>query len=112
MYNSHTAPLFHIHGFLNIEQIKKIQISEFMFKFNRGLLPKAFSTYFVMVSDIHAHLTRSAKDYRVTFSRTNIRSFSIKTTGPNIWNDLPSHLRDASNLYSFKKLLRTDPIES
>src|SRR6218665_1156145 len=89
-----------MYGFLNIEQIKKFQISEFMFKFNRGLLPKVFSTYFVMVSDIHTHLTRSAKDYRVTFSRTNIRSFSIKATGPNIWNDLPSHLRDASNLYS------------
>src|SRR6218665_2930891 len=65
------------------------------------------STYFVMVSDIHTHLTRWAKDYRVTFSRTNIHCFLIKTTGPNIWNDLPSHLRDASNLYSFKKLLRT-----
>src|SRR6218665_861649 len=96
-----------MHGFLNIEQIKKIEISEFMFRFNQGLLPKAFSTYFMMVSDIHTHLARSAKDYRVTFSRTNIRSFSIKTTGPNIWNDLPSHLRDASNIYSFKKLLRT-----
>src|SRR6218665_1906269 len=59
-YNFHTAPLFHMHGFLNIEQIKKFQISEFMFKFNRGLLPKVFSTYFVMVSDIHTHLTRSA----------------------------------------------------
>jgi len=73
-----------MHGFLNIEQIKKFQIYEFMFKFNQGLLPKAFSTCFVMVSDIHTHLTRSAKDYRVTFSWTNIRSFSIKTTGPNI----------------------------
>ena len=85
-------------AFLNIEQIKKFQISEFMFKFNWGLLPKAFSTYFMMVSDIHAHLTRLAKDYRVTFSQTNIRSFSIKATGPNIWNNLPSHLHDASNL--------------
>src|SRR6218665_3174836 len=27
--------------------------------------------------------TRSAKDYRVTFSRTKIRSFLIKATGPN-----------------------------
>src|SRR6218665_849667 len=81
-----------MHGFLNIEQIKKFLISDFVFKFNRGLLPKAFSTYFVMALDIHAYLTRSARDYRVTFSRTNIRSFSIKTTVPNIWNDLPSHL--------------------
>src|SRR6218665_987432 len=96
-----------MHGFLNIEQITKFQISEFIFKFNRRLLPKAFSTYFVMFSDIHTHFTRSAKVYRVTFSRTIIRSFSIKPTGPNIWNDLPSHLRDASNPYSFKKLLRT-----
>jgi len=102
----------HMHGFLTIEQIKKIQISEFMFRFNRDLLPKAFSTYFMMVFDIYTHLTRLAKDYRVTFSRTNIRSFSIKTTGSNIWNNLPSHQRDASNIYSFKKLLRTTLLNS
>jgi len=71
------------------------------------IIPKTFSTYFVMVSDIYTQLTRTAKDYRVTFSWTNIRSFSIKTTGPNIWNDLPSHLSDAPNLYSIKNLLRT-----
>src|SRR6218665_2272754 len=83
LYNSHTAPLYHMHGFLNIEQIKEFQISEFMFRLNLGLLPKAFSTYmyFMMVSYIHTHLTRLAKDYRVTFSRINIRSFSIKQLG-------------------------------
>src|SRR6218665_3550293 len=37
--------------------------------------------HIAQISDIHTHLTRSAKDYRVTLSRTNIRSFSIKTTG-------------------------------
>ena len=47
-------------------------------------------------------------DYRVDFTRTNTRRFSMKITGPNIWNDLPAdiHVRGASNLYSFKRLLR------
>jgi len=54
-----------MHDFVNMEQIKNYKNFEFMFRFNRGLLPNAFSTYFVMVSDINTHLTTLAKDCRV-----------------------------------------------
>ena len=78
-----------------------------MFCFNRGQLPKAFSNYFEVVSQVHSHYTRRVNDYRVDFARgTNTHKFSMKITGPNIWNDLPADIRGASNLYSFKRLLR------
>ena len=79
-----------------------------MFRFNWDQLPKAFPNYFEVVAQVHSHFTRRVNDYRVDFTRTNTRRFSMKIAGPNIWNDLPADigLRGASNLYSFKRLLR------
>ena len=74
-------------------------------KVNRGQSPYAFSNYFEVFSQVHSHFTRRVNDYRVDFARTNSRRFSMKITGPNIWNDLPADIRRASNSYSFKRLL-------
>src|SRR6218665_4043710 len=103
--NSHTSHMFQKHSILKIDKIKIYQTSEFMFRFNRGQLPKAFSSYFEMVSQVHSHFTRRVNDYRVDFARMNTRRFFMKIAGPNIWNDLPADIRSASNLYSFKRLL-------
>src|SRR6218665_1154921 len=70
----------------------------------RGQLPKAFYNYFEVVSRVHSHFSRRVNDYRVDFARTNTRRFSMKIAGPNIWNDLPADICDASNLYSFRLL--------
>jgi len=77
-----------------------------MFRFNWDQLPKAFPNYFEVVAQVHSHFTRRVNDYRVDFTRTNTRRFSTKIAGPNIWNDLPADICGASNLYSFKRLLR------
>ena len=78
-----------------------------MFRFNRGKLPKEFSNYLEVVSQVHSHFTRRVNDYlKNRFSRTNTRGFSMKIAGPNIWNDLPADICGSSNLYCFKRLLR------
>ena len=76
-----------------------------MFRFNRGQLPKTFSNYFEVVSEVYFHFTRRVKDFRIDFARTNTHRFSMKIAGSNIWNDLPADICGASNLYSFKRLL-------
>src|SRR6218665_1522869 len=99
--------MFRKHSILKIDRIKIYQTSEFILRFNRGQLPKAFSNYFEVVSEVHSHFTRRVNDYRIDFARTNTRRFSMKIAGPNIWNDLPADINyGASNLYSFKRLLR------
>src|SRR6218665_653199 len=105
-YNSHTSHMFRKHSILKVDQIKIYQTSEFMFRFNRGQLPKAFPNYFEVVSQVHSHYTRRVNDYKVDFVRTNTRRFSMKITSPNIWNDLPADICGVSNMYSFKRLLR------
>ena len=102
----HTAPLFSILKLLNIEQIKTVQIGEFLYRYEHGLLPLAFRGFFQHGTEIHSYQTRNAKAFRPVFAHTNTRLFSIKSVGTAIWNNLPKDIRDARNLHMFKKMLR------
>ena len=73
--------MFQKQSILKIDQIKINQTSEFMFRFNRGQLLKAFSNYFEVVSQVHSHFTRRVNGYRIDFARTNTRRFSMKIAG-------------------------------
>lgn len=78
-----------------------------MLRFNQGqAYPKAFFNYFEVVTEVHSHFTITANDYRIDFSRANTLIFSMKIAGPYIWNNRSADIPGASNLYSFKKLLR------
>src|SRR6218665_2595412 len=91
---------------LKIGQITALQINEFMYKHYNNLLPSIFSNYFTIISQVNPYNLRSSKNYRPIYSRTNIRMFSIKCTGPNAWNLIPFDLRCLPNLSSFKHNLR------
>jgi|SRR6218665_423068 len=52
---SHNINKFYDHRILVSEQISKLQISEFLYRFTHNLLPSAFSVYFSNVSDIHSY---------------------------------------------------------
>src|SRR6218665_871635 len=67
-YNSHASCVFQKDSILKIDQIKTFNTSEFMFLFNRGQLPKAFSNYFEVVYEVHSHIARTVNDYRIDFA--------------------------------------------
>ena len=90
----------------NPEQIKVIQICEFIFKYKSHALPHTFDGYFQSTAELHRYGVRSAANLRGIPARTNSRKFSIKHAGPVIWNNLPSPIRDANNYHSFKTQLR------
>jgi hypothetical protein len=110
---SHTHHLFLQLRLLNIFQITDYQIAEFMYRYTFNMLPIAFSKYFKRISDVHSYHTRyKSGRYRVDYSRTNIRKFSIVLMGPRCWNDLPQDLRLTPSLGVFKRLLRAYLLES
>ena len=110
-YGSHTSPIFKFLGILNIDQVGFYQIGEFMFRFNRNLLPSVFRNFFVLSSDVHSHFTRNSNLYHSTYARTNIRLFSIKSIGVTIWNKIPQKIRISPSIWSFKKNLRAHLLE-
>ena len=99
--NTSTSPIFRSLNLLSLNQIKKIQIGEFMYKFEHNQLPDTFAKYFTLGSQIHGHHTRNALAYRPVKARTNIRLFSIRINGPTFFNSIPLSIRQAKNRYEF-----------
>ena len=70
----------------------------------QGSLPPDFDRFFNLINSKHLHETRLAYtfNYSLPLVRTNYGMFSIKFSGPRIWNSLDESLK-VSNKYSFKK---------
>jgi len=103
---TNTASRFSMLRILNIPQINKLQICEFMYRFANKSLPPIFSRYFSKISDTHSHYTRSLDNFDGTYARTNTRYFTLRCAGPSVWNNLPKSLRTLPNLALFKKEVR------
>jgi len=110
-YGSHTSPIFRFLGILKIDQVGFYQIGEFMFRFNRNLLPSIFRNFFELSSEVHSHYTRNSSLYHPIYARTNTRLFSIRKTGVTTWNKIPLKIRLSSSLWLFKKNLRAHILE-
>src|SRR6218665_1074793 len=92
---------------LKLDKICTFQTGEFMFKNHCNLLPNIFFDYFTTVSSINPYLLRNSNNYRpVANCRTNIRKFSIKYTGPFVWNSLPPYLTQTTSILLFKGRLK------
>ena len=57
-YNAHTEPLFKCLNLLKVEDIFKIKILKFCYKYSQKTLPLYFNEMFTKTSDQHNHGTR------------------------------------------------------
>ena len=105
-YGAHTKNKFQELNFLQIDQIRIAQTGEFMFRYDRGLLPPVFNKFFRHTSDIHSHMTRTSNLYHKPFAHTNTRLFSVRYVGASTWNEIPQSIRQLPNLCLFKRGLR------
>ena len=106
-YEDDTDHLFSRLRILKIESVNKFLIAEFMYKYERKLLPQVFDGYVLHSYQIHSYNTRSQDNFRSTYARTNTRFFNIKCNGPLVWNTLPVHIRCLPTLQLFKQQLRS-----
>src|SRR6218665_1911979 len=102
-YGAHTKSIFTEFQFLRLVQIRLVQIGEFMFRYEHGLLPPTFNNFFLPSFTIHSHQTRGSNLYYKPFAHTNTRLFSIRYTGAQTWNDIPLVIKQLPNFASFKK---------
>ena len=105
-YGAHTGIYFQQLGLLNVDQIRRAQIGEFMFRHVHGLLPSIFKNFFSPSTVRHPYQTRHVTPYVPPFAHTNTRLFAIRCTGPRLWNLLPPNIRSQPNVILFKNKLR------
>ena len=88
-FHAHTDPLFKKLNILKFEDIRLLQLGQFMYCHKNYLLPKSFNSMFVLNNQVHTYDTRHSKAFHVPLCRTNIKQFCVIFQGPKLLNSLP-----------------------
>ena len=105
-FRAYTGPLYFANKILYVYDINDYIIGSFMYECLYGTIPEIFRNYFQINADVHDHNLRNANDLYVPYGRLDIRKFSIKIAGANLWNYLPSFVKNSQSIHIFKKDMR------
>ena len=105
-FRANTEPLYFANKILNVSDINDYIIRIFMYECLHGNVPDIFRNYFQRNADVHDHYLRNANDSYTPYGRLDIRQFSIKFAGANLWNSLPSFIKNSQSINIFKKNMR------
>ena len=89
---AHTSPIVKELHLLKLQDIRILQIYQFIFSFENKKLPYKFQEMFTLNSQIHNYNTRSKHLLHIPPVRTNYRQFSIRYQGPTLFNSLSNEL--------------------
>ena len=98
-YLCHTKPLFEKCNTLNVFELYQKELCIFMYKYNKGLLPKSFDNVFKDMKGIHKYDTRHKDNYCYEIHKLN----NVLSSGPKAWNGLPSDIKSAIHFHGFKR---------
>ena len=67
-----------------------------------------YDSYFLNISDVHQHHTRSRTNQNVFIPRTRTKygKFSVRYAAAVFWNKIPIHIKNAASLQSFRNTLK------
>ena len=80
-----------------------------VYKSLNGLAPDYLANLFTKISEKHSRNLRSVTndDLAVPFAKTNYFQKSFSVEGANIWNSLPTDIKQIQNINTFKLSLRS-----
>ena len=87
---------------LTVTSIFKLQALKFAHRWHSKALPNIFENYFQYATYIHSHNTRYAsnKNFYKPRTRTNIGKQSVSSIVVDLWQDLPTSLKNL-NTFTF-----------
>ena len=92
-------------------ELVKLNISIFMFKYHKGILPAVFNNMFKTNSSFHNYHTRTRNNLCVPTTRSTIRTHSIRFTGVHEWNSICQGFKSSSTLSRFRTLFKRSMFE-
>ena len=94
-YNSHTDPLFKDLALLKVEDIYKINILKFYFKYCNNQLPYFFQQFsFQQQSDVHQYDTGQKCDLKLSSVKKQVSQNSLRHVIPKMINQTPRCITD------------------
>ena len=77
-----------------------------MFKHAKNVLPSNFANFFTYNKNIHNYPTRTCNYIHLNNPRLLIAQKALRHHGPDVWNNLPTCVKEKSFLNPFKKILK------
>ena len=101
-YNAHTGPLFKREKFLKIDDLYKLNVLKFFFKYEQLNLPVYFQSSFITVrSDIHNYRTRNCAKLSLPKTKHKFAEKCIRYQLPKIINSTSKSITDKINTHSY-----------
>ncbi|CAH3178481.1 unnamed protein product, partial [Porites lobata] len=99
-----TLPLLNLLDLLTVTNIYKLQLLNFTHQWHSKKLPNIFNQHFRYASEVHTYNTRyaSKSNFYKPRSRTNIGKQTTAAMATELWQQLPTHIKDLST-YNFPK---------
>ena len=109
------APLYECLNILDVDQVKYLETSKFLYKLKTNILPTKIGHYFEVLSNApnHNYLLRNRERSGSQITpRLVSGQNSIQYRGEKIWNEIPLAIRNCDSLKKFKKVLKISLLES
>ena len=104
-FRTPSAPLFVKFRILRLQDIHKNQTFTFMYKFICKLLPDCCMHYLQLCSYTDHYFLRQTSTFTRQTFRTLLRKKFISVAGPDMWDNLPSPVKQSISLAMFKRRL-------
>ena len=111
-YRAHTSELFQSLHTLKLQDINKLQIASLMQRYHAKTLSPYLMNMFTVNSNIHSYNTRSSNRFHRWNYSNNKSKYSLRHTGPALWNDLDLQNFNIQFNNTFKRKYKNDIINT
>ena len=102
----HTSRSFKELRILKFQDLVEYKINVLMYKAWNANLPENLQCLFQRNSE-NKHYTRQLCNFKVKFSKSEIKSNCLSIIGVRLWNKLGGNMKSCRSLLKFKKMLKT-----
>ncbi len=102
-FNAPSLPLFKQLGILKLSDLCDLYIQKCMYNFVGKSLPSPLQNMFKWHGDTHNYATRHSNDPKSHRANMTLMNKSLLCTGPKMWMELDSHIKEAKTKHTFKK---------
>src|SRR6218665_401338 len=88
-----SSNLFRDLKLLKLADLYSLQLAVCMYRHHNHSLPIPSNNYFISTVMVQSHNTRGRSNLYTVACRTNVRRFSVKLAGPELWNSIDINLR-------------------
>ena len=105
--NEDVLELMHKNKILHINELFKLELAKFMFRYVNRLLPTNFNNFFVPITSIHNYHTRaSTNNFFIPRKNKHKGLSALGFLGARLWSEIPNSIKIKSSLHSFTSNLR------